>query len=286
MRIRRALVLLTAALSLSNAASAAGGSGADAPAQPGSTLQVAMTLYAGGVTLGKVDLNTTIRGNQYHSVSNLQTGGVVNAFWQSEIQATSTGTVEPHNFQPGLYDSYYTGRSDKKQEVSLTYENGQPTRLFADPPYAVTGYEVTPAQKKDTFDPLSAITYFVSGAGMASADNPCGVLLPVFDGRRRYNVEMTKVKDTTIALDNGLYKGPAVLCEMKYKQLAGYKPRVIKEGANFPVINAWIATFPSSVSGRSFVVPLRIWANTEYGVIAGVATQLKVDGAPPAKPQG
>ncbi len=282
MKFRNFLFLLT--VSLPGAAWAAGGSGAETPAQPGSTLQVAMTLYAGGVTLGKMDLDTTIRGNQYHSVSNLQTGGVVNAFWQSEIQATSTGTVEPHNFQPGLYDSYYTGRSDKKQEVSLTYENGQPTRLFADPPYSVTGYEVTPAQKKDTFDPLSAITYFVSGVGIES-NNPCGVLLPVFDGRRRYDVEFVKVKDTSVALDNGLYKGPAVLCQMKYKQLAGYKPRVIKEGASFPTINAWIATFPSTVSGRNFVVPLRIWANTEYGVIAAVATNLKIDGAAP-KPAG
>ena len=65
------------------------------PVQAGSQLQMAMTLYAGGVTLGKVDLNATIRGDQYHAVSNLQTGGVVNAFWQSEIQATSTGTVAP-----------------------------------------------------------------------------------------------------------------------------------------------------------------------------------------------
>ncbi|MEJ0044433.1 MAG: hypothetical protein WDM81_20410 [Rhizomicrobium sp.] len=75
--------------------SAAGGSGGETPSQPGSTLQMAMTLYAGGVTLGKVDLNTKIIGDQYHSVSNLQTSGVVNAFWQSEIQATSTGTWRP-----------------------------------------------------------------------------------------------------------------------------------------------------------------------------------------------
>lgn len=284
MNLRLSVVAFLAAVAVSQAADAAGGSGGEAPVQTGSQLQMAMTLYAGGVTLGKVDLNSTIRGDQYHSVSNLQTGGVVNAFWQSEIQATSTGTVAEKALHPSLYDSFYTGRSDKKQEVSLTYDGSGPVRLYADPPYSTTGYEVTPEQQRATFDPLSAITFLVSGVGSA-ADNPCAVVLPVFDGRRRYNVEITKIKDTKVSMDNGLYKGHALLCQIKYKQLAGYKPKVIKEGANFPIINAWIATFPSSVTGRDYVVPLRVWADTSYGVIAAVATTLKIDGVTP-KPQG
>ncbi len=284
MKIRHAVFALFSAASLTGASLGAGGSGSETPSQPGSTLQMNMTLYAGGVTLGKVDLNTTIRGDQYHSVSNLQTSGVVNAFWQSEIQATSTGTLAPKNFKPSLYDSFYTGRADKKQEVSLTYDNNGPVRLYADPPYPMTGYEVTPEQQKATVDPLSAITMMVSGVA-ASAENPCGVVLPVFDGRRRYNAEITKIKDTTVSMDNGLYKGKALLCQIKYKQLAGYKPKVIKEGASFPLINAWIVSIPSTVTGRSYVVPLRVWADTSYGVIAAVATTLKVDGSAP-KPAG
>jgi hypothetical protein len=197
-----ALALL-ATLPFVQGAHAAGGAGAEAPALTSSQLQMAMTLYAGGVTLGKVDLNATIRGDQYHAVSNLQTGGVVNAFWQSQIQATSTGTVAAKEFHPSLYDSFYTGRSDKKQEVSLTYDGTGPVRLYAAPPYSTTGYEVTPEQQKATFDPLSAITYLVSGVG-AAADNPCAVVLPVFDGRRRYNVEITNIKDTNVSMDNGL----------------------------------------------------------------------------------
>ena len=280
MHYRPLLVAFLALLPLVQEAQAAGGAGAEAPALTGSQLQMAMTLYAGGVTLGKVDLNATIRGDQYHAVSNLQTGGVVNAFWQSQIQATSTGTVASKEFHPSLYDSFYTGRSDKKQEVSLTYDGNGPVRLYADPPYSTTGYEVTPEQQKATFDPLSAITYLVSGVG-AAADNPCAIVLPVFDGRRRYNVEITKIKDTNVSMDNGLYKGHALLCELKYHQLAGFKPKVIKEGANFPTINAWMVTFPSAITGRNYFVPLRVWADTSYGVIAAVTTSLKIDGVTP-----
>ncbi|MEJ0044434.1 MAG: DUF3108 domain-containing protein [Rhizomicrobium sp.] len=192
--------------------------------------------------------------------------------------------MAPRNFHPTLYDSFYTGRSDKKQEVSLTYDTGGPVRLYADPPYSTTGYEVTPEQQKQTVDPLSAITMMVTGVS-ANADNPCGVTLPVFDGRRRYDAEISRVKETAVSMDNGLYKGKALLCQIKYRQLAGYKPKVIKDGANFPMINAWIVSFPSAITGRNYVVPLRVWADTPYGVIAAVATSLKIDGAMP-KPAG
>ena len=108
---------------------AAGGAGGEGPSQPGSRLEVAMTLYAGGITMGQMDLDATLRPSEYHTVSTLQTSGVVNAFWQSEIQATSSGKLGAKNFVPGLYDSFYTGRAGKKQEVSLTYENGAPRSM-------------------------------------------------------------------------------------------------------------------------------------------------------------
>jgi hypothetical protein len=266
-------------LPFADAAYAAGGAGADQGQQPSSGLQMAMTIYAGGITLGKVDMDAKIVGDKYHIVSNLETRGVVNAFWQSVIQASSSGTIESRLLQPTLYDSFYTGHTEKHQEVSLSYEDGTPVRLYANPPYSTTGYEVKPEDKKSTFDPLSAVVFIASGVG-ATSGNPCSVLAPVYDGRRRYNIELKKVKDITVQMDNGLYKGPAILCEIKYKQISGFKPRVLKE-TNFPLINAWVATFPSSISGRSYAVPLRVWAQSQYGVIAAVATAFKIDGVEP-----
>ena len=138
-------------------------------------------------------------------------------------------------------------RTGKKQEVSLTYDSGNPPRLYADPAYSTTGYEVKPDDTESTFDPLSAVMFIVSGAGAGA--NPCAVTAPVFDGRRRYDIEMTKVKDVDIKMDNGLYAGNGLLCEVRYHQLAGFKPRVLKDNESFPVINAWVATFPSAVLG-------------------------------------
>ncbi|MBV8978239.1 MAG: DUF3108 domain-containing protein [Alphaproteobacteria bacterium] len=272
--------LLYLVLLAPTAALAAGGESADAPSGPASELSMAMTLYAGGVSLGKVDMDATIRGDAYHVVSNLQTSGIVNAFWQAQIQAISNGRVASGGLKPQLYDSFDTNHTGKKQQVSLTYENDAPPRLYANPKFANTGYDVKPDLEKDTVDPLSAVVLITSGAG-AKPDNPCAVTAPVFDGRRRYNIEMEKVGDAVKKMDNGLYSGHVTVCEIRYRQLAGFKPKLIKENEKFPKINAWVATFPSAIAGRSYAVPLRVWADTPYGVVAAVATSIKIDGEKP-----
>jgi hypothetical protein len=259
---------------------AAGGAGADQAAAPSSQLQMAMTIYAAGITIGKVDMDATIRGADYHVVSNLITSGVVNAFWKSQIQATSSGKIGIKTLEPALYDSFDTNHASNKQEVSLSYESGSPPHLYAQPAYKTRGYEVPPEQQKDTLDPLSAVMFLTSGVAV-SAENPCDVTVPVFDGRRRYNVELSKVSNTNISMDNGLYRGHGVLCSVKYRQLAGFKPNIIKQNENFPPIQAWLAVFPSNVAGRNYVVPLKVWANTPFGLVAVVANSLKIDGATP-----
>ena len=279
MKYRHFLLPVLFCAALSPVALAAGGAAEDQPTQPGAQLQVALTLYAGGISFGKMDLDATLKGADYRAVSNFQTSGVVNAFWQSEIQATSSGHIAPKRLEPGLYDSFDINRTGKKQEVSLTYQNGAP-RLYADPIYNTTGYEVAPDAQKNTMDPLSAVTFIVSGIA-ADGGNPCALTAPVFDGRRLYNIEMSKVKDTDIKMDNGLYAGKASLCQIKYRAIAGMKPRVLKANESFPVINAWVVNFPSNVPGRTFAVPVRVWADTKYGQLSVVASSIKVDGQAP-----
>jgi hypothetical protein len=268
--------LLTGLLAAGSPVLAAGGAAEDQPAQPGAQLQVALTLYAGGISFGKMDLDATFRGADYHAVSNFQTSGAVSGFWQSEIQATSSGKVGGKNLEPGLYDSFDINRTGRRQEVSLTYENGAP-KLYADPVYSTNGFEVKPEEQKNTLDPLSALTFIVSGVA-AEAGNPCSLTAPVFDGRRRYNIEMTKVKDTDIKMDNGLYAGKATLCQVKYRALAGMRPGVLrKANEGFPAVNVWIVSLPGA-GGHSVAVPVRIWADTQYGQLSVVADSIKIDG--------
>jgi hypothetical protein len=260
-----------------NLAFAAGGQAADQAQKPSSQFQASMSLYAAGIALGKVDMDATFRGDDYHVVSNLTTSGVVNAFWQSQIQATSTGKISGGKIAPSLYDSFYTGRNAKNQEVSLTYENGMP-RLYANPTFPTRGYEVPADQQKNTFDPMSTVVA-LTAAARPEAKNPCGIVLPVFDGRRRYNIELIKEKEADIKMDNGVYKGRVSVCSVKYNQISGFSPGVLKAKQSFPPIHAWVATYQSN-DGRTFTIPLRVWADTEYGTIVGIVNRIAIDGVP------
>jgi len=110
MKMRHIFTGLTILSALAGPAWAAGGVGADSTG-PASKFQMAMTIYAGGITLGKMDIDATVRGTDYHAVSNLETSGVVNAFWQAEIQATSSGKLAPKGLDPVLYDSFDIGQA-------------------------------------------------------------------------------------------------------------------------------------------------------------------------------
>ncbi len=255
---------------------AGGAAGAETATAPDSRLEMAMSLYAAGVALGKVDLDASVRGSEYHLVSHLQTGGMVNAFWKSTIQATSSGSIGARQMAPALYDSFTIRPDGQKQQVSLTYDDHMP-KLFAEPAYSLTGYEVKPDEQKNTFDPLSAAMSIISGA-LAQNGDGCNITAPVFDGRRRYNIEMSKVRDVDIKLDNGLYRGKGMLCSLHYRQIAGYKPRLLADKDAYPPINVWMASFRSG--SRAYLVPLKVWTETRFGTITAVATSLKLDGAP------
>ena len=274
---RLVLVCILLAGTPAPALAAGGAAGADSSTAPDSRLELALTLYAGGVTMGKVDMDATVRGEEYRVVSHLQTDGVVNAFWKATIQATSSGKLAGKSMSPALYDSFTIRRDGQKQQVSLTYANAAP-KLFAEPVYNTTQWPVKPEDQRNTFDPLSAVMSIVTGA-LAQGGSPCNVTAPVFDGRRRYNVEMKKVRDMDIKLDNGVFAGKGMLCQLKYVQIAGFRPTLIRDKDKYPVINAWFTTVKGS--NRDYTVPVRVWAETSYGVIAAVATNLKVDGNSP-----
>lgn len=271
--------LVSGSLILPGTAFAAGGESADYEDEgPSSTLDLNYKLFIGGIPLGRIDVSTRIRNGTYNVSSSLETEGIVNSFWQSRIEATSSGLLQASAFLPSVYDSYYQGPKGKRQQVTLSFGPEGPIGLFADPPYKVSKYPVTDEQKRATIDPLSAVVYVTTGM-TADAGNPCGSAAPVFDGRRRYDIVLEFREEERIKMDNGLYEGPAFRCQLIYKQIAGFKPKILKEGQNFPPIYAWIVPFDGKIDAtRRYYVPLRIWADTDYGMAVAVVSRFKLDG--------
>ena len=244
------------------------------PQGPASTIQLVWQVYLGGFNLGNIGLKTSFTGSSYSAVSKLKTAGVVNSFYEAVIDASSTGLVAGASLQPKKYNSN-TNNEKQNQKVDLTY-TASGIELFADPAYNVDRFPVTDEQKRGTLDPLSGIVFSLSGVSQTSS-KPCGDTVRVFDGRRRYDIELKfEGKDN---LKSEGYSGPAIRCSVTYKQIAGFKPNLNK-GKALPPITAWFASLDSTTGGpvKSFMVPVKIMTETPYGVALGHARKITVDG--------
>ena len=272
-------VFLAAALVSDLPALAAGGED-NQNAGPASTLDLSFNLYVGGIPLGQVEMSSRLEGKGYTALSRLETAGIVNTFWQSKIETSASGViVDDGTVKPSLYDSFSQNHADKHQHATLTFGPDGPKALYSDPPYPENNHPVSASLQKNTLDPLSAAVYLVNSSD-AAGDRPCDVTAPVFDGRRRYDVSFHYVKEAAVHMDNGLYDGKAMVCEVRYRQIAGYDQTIIERAKRFPKIYAWVVPVQSTADpGRHYLLPLRVWTESAYGIVVALASQVKLDGA-------
>ena len=248
------------------------------PAQTGSTLAVSYNIAFWDIPIGHTDYEGTLGANTYSAKAHFETGGVVGIFWKSVVDATVNGEIGLHSISPATYDSHSQNHNRPLQQVRVTFQNDDPT-TFADPPYDTEKYPVSEAQKKGAVDPMSAITSIMAGTS-ADSEHPCGNGTDVFDGRRRYNVRLTYVKDEVVKLGNGQFNGTAHLCELRYEAIAGYPQQDAMAWQTSPKMFADVIPVPApdAPSGR-YIVPIKLWSVRSLGTMTVTLDSIKVDGA-------
>ena len=248
------------------------------PAHTGGTLEVSYNIAFWNIPIGHTVYEGALGANTYSAKAHIETGGVVGVFWKSVVDATVNGDIGPHSISPATYDSHSQNHNRPAQQVKVSFQNDDPT-TFADPPYDTAKYPVSEAQKKGAVDPMSAITSIFSGAN-ADDEHPCGNGAQVFDGRRRYDVRLTYVKDEVVKLGNGLFTGTAHLCELHYDAIAGYPQRDAMAWQTSPSMFADVIAVPApdAPSGR-YIIPIKLWSVRSLGTMTVTLDSIRVDGA-------
>ena len=246
-----------------------------AASAPSNGIQLVWLVYVSGIRIGVVGLKTSFVPGAYSAVSNLKTGGLIGVFYDAQIQANAVGYMANATLKPRNYAA--DAMSRKRQQTQLAY-SAAGIELLATPPYNTKRFPVTDEQKRDTLDPVSAMTFAISGISL-TPQHPCGDTLHVFDGARRYDVEFKFVANVTLPPDEEGYGGPAVKCEVIYKQIAGFKPSVNQGKKTYPIY-VWGAVFETQNPGplKRFMVPVRIETNTSFGTAKAIARKIMVDG--------
>ncbi|HEY1632327.1 MAG TPA: DUF3108 domain-containing protein [Rhizomicrobium sp.] len=243
------------------------------------TLDVNYSIAFWAIPFGHTNYEGKFENGAYDSKSHFETSGVVSLFWNSTIDAVANGNIAAHSITPNVYDSYSQDHNSKRQRVKVSFDKDAMPTTLAEPPYNTTKYPVTDEQKKGTVDPMSAIATIMTGV-KADAKNPCGTGVQVFDGRRRYDVTFSYVKDEPVKLP-GLFSGNVHQCQIHYNQIAGYKQKIVKEGKALPPMFIEFAEVPAAGAPNGhFLVATKLWTTLSWGTVTATLDTLKVDGAP------
>ena len=224
-------------------------------------------------------MSTRIQGEKYLASSTVETSGLINRFWESKIEAASNGDISEGQIKPARYDNFTTRRG-RRREFVLNFREDGPDHIYTNPERNWDDDELPPDsdEARHSIDPLSAMV-FLTNSYDANRETPCGIVAPVYDGQRRYDVTFSLVKHEDVRMDNGLYAGPVMTCQIEYVQVAGELQNIVENGGQMPTVFAWIAEIKSPENPkRAYLVPIRLWANTEFGMISAVASEFRLDG--------
>jgi hypothetical protein len=260
------------------------GFGSSAQAQTKLEVQYAISLL--GLTIGHATLAVDIGAGQYSETASGHISGVASTLVTGEASASSRGTFANDRLLPGEFNADVKTNIET-DTVRMKLDANGVTDLFVvvPPPPASSKEErvpLTEADRKGVVDPLSAALVIVAGTDDVLRPQSCPARLPIFDGRRRFDVVLTfKRVDQVKAIG---YQGGAVVCAMHFTPIAGHRvggtavERIIKSDA--------VEVALASISGTRYLVPFQASIPTLVGTVRVTAEHFTIVGPAPAPPGG
>jgi hypothetical protein len=117
---------------------------------------------------------------------------------------------------------------------------------------------------------MTASLMRVPGNGDPLAPPACQRTLAIFDGRMRYDLQLSFKRLDRVRSDQG-YQGAAVVCGVRFAPIAGHVPdrAAIKYLVQLRDIEMWLAP----IAGTRVMVPYRVSVPTPIGLGVMQATQ-------------
>lgn len=174
----------------------------------------------GFVPLGNVTVDADVSADRYEVAASLQSGGLLNLFERTSIDASASGAIVDGvvNWRRYGLDHRY---SHKRRVIQMLQgENGavvaniEPIyRVWGDPP-------ANDEEKRISRDPLSSMIAMAIDVGRTQR---CAGSYPTFDGRFHYLLELADGDRETFS--GGGYEGDAIECSLAYRAVSGYEAR-------------------------------------------------------------
>lgn len=244
-----------------------------AQAESTTNLSVDYQIAVGGFNLGHADVNAQVGETAYQLDAFIKTEGIAENFFETTFALESQGAFSGNRVKPTRFVSTYTDGEDTRR-VELLYPRGSAPTMTAEPAYGDGfGPNIGANDVIMTQDPISALLLPV----LSSATSPCERSLPLFDGRRRYNLQLRPDNPGGAMVemngDENGYSGPVMRCTVKMIPVAGYERKtLIKLLEREDSIKVWLAP----VEDGRFWVPVRLTLRTPFGGAVMRASRFEV----------
>lgn len=244
---------------------------AGAPALAQGKLEAQYSATLAGLPIGHGSWVIEIGDTQYSATARGGTSGLLRAFTGGEGSGTTRGTLNAGKSVSAIYAATISTRK-RNDAVRVVFNSGSIKEFKLDPPQDNEDERVplTEAHKHNVLDPMTATLMRVNGTGDPLTPDACQRSLSVFDGRLRYDLQLSYKRMEKVKADKG-YTGPVVVCAVYFTPVAGFIPSrsAIKYLTNLRDIEVWLAP----IAGTRVLVPFRVQGPTPVGTAVLEATQ-------------
>jgi hypothetical protein len=267
--------LIAAGLTLAPALTAG-----QAQAQPHTQagFEAAYTIAVARIPIGSAAMTGSIGTDEYVISMSGRTSGLARVVTSGEGSMTATGAVGAGKLLPLRYASKSTA-DDDTLAVIMTFKDGNVDELEAsDPPPGEDRVVLTTEHRRQVLDPLSALLIPAGDGGVSEA--ACRRVLPVFDGRRRYDLSLSFKRLEQVKASRG-YAGPAAVCSVAFQPIAGHRRSsplltFLTDGRDVEMALAPIAS-------TRILAPFRIMATYMLGNVVMQATRFEATAPAPTR---
>lgn len=240
------------------------------------SMSLGYNVYAGGFRALHASLALDLAQKEYKVGLDAKTEGFIGKLFPWAGKYETSGVKKQDALTPAEYAATSTWKDEEKQ-TRLEFKDGLlTTRYETETGHADSKKDIEAALAKDAVDMLTgAVTLLQNTNGMES----CKGTVPVYDGKRRYNLHFKDAGQGKIYESRySLFHGDALKCIVEVEPVAGFSKRDQKRGwlavqnhtkerKKMPTI--WL----SRLTEDGPVVPVRMEISSSYGaVIAHLAS--------------
>jgi hypothetical protein len=238
-----------------------------------SSLEANYAISVARIPIGTVTASAEIGDARYVMSMRGRARGVLRILASGEGTLSANGTVVEGRPLPAEFVAKTT-TDDDTLDVKLAFEGGNATVLTAStPPPGTDRVALTEAHRQAVVDPLTALLIPAGGIGDGPSEAACDRTLPIFDGRRRFDLKLAFKRMDKVKADKG-YAGPAVVCAVTLDPIAGHRTSspMVKYLTNGRAIEMALAP----VAGTRLLAPFRMTIANMLGNLVVQATRFEV----------